>query len=99
LVANALRHTPPGGTIDVAVRRAGELIELRVADTGEGIPPDLLPHVFDRFVRGPGSGGAGLGLAIARDVVAAHGGTIAIESPPGTGTIVRLELPAAHPDN
>ncbi|TMC05344.1 MAG: HAMP domain-containing histidine kinase [Chloroflexi bacterium] len=95
LLANALRHTPAGGTVRVAVRRAGDRVELTVTDTGAGIPADLLPHVFDRFVKGPGATGTGLGLAIARDVVAAHGGTIGIESEPGAGTTVRVELPAA----
>lgn len=96
LLANAVRHTPVGGSVRVAVRRSGDRVELSVTDTGEGIPADLLPHVFDRFVKGPGSIGSGLGLAIARDVVTAHGGTIGIESRPGTGTAVRLELPAAR---
>src|SRR5207302_1338466 len=82
-----------GGTVRVAVRRAGDRVELPVTDTGAGIPADLLPHVFDRFVKGPGATGTGLGLAIARDVVAAHGGTIGIESEPGAGTTVRVELP------
>jgi two-component system, OmpR family, sensor histidine kinase BaeS len=95
LLANALRHTPAGGTVSVAVRRSGERVELAVADTGEGIPADLLPHVFDRFAKGPGSPGSGLGLAIARDVVTAHGGTIEIASEPGAGATVRLALPAA----
>jgi two-component system sensor histidine kinase BaeS len=93
LLANALRHTPAGGTVQVVVGRAGDRIELRVSDTGEGIPADLLPRVLDRFVKGPGSAGSGLGLAIARDVVTAHGGTIDIESRPGAGTIVKLALP------
>jgi signal transduction histidine kinase len=96
LLANALRHTPSGGAIRVAVRRSADGVQLSVADTGRGIPPDLLPHVFDRFVKGPGSTGSGLGLAIALDVVYAHGGTISIESPPGMGTTVTLDLPAVH---
>jgi two-component system, OmpR family, sensor histidine kinase BaeS len=95
LLANALRHTPSGGAVRVAVGRSGDRVELRVTDTGEGIPAALLPHVFDRFVKGPGSKGSGLGLAIARDVVIAHGGTIDIDSRPEAGTTVRLALPAA----
>jgi two-component system sensor histidine kinase BaeS len=93
LVANALRHTHEGGSVRVGVHRAGERVELKVVDTGEGIPPELLPHVFERFVKGSTSNGSGLGLAIARDVVLAHGGTIDIASEPGVGTTVRVELP------
>jgi two-component system sensor histidine kinase BaeS len=96
LLANALRHTPAGGTVRVALSRSGDRIGLRVSDTGEGIDADLLPRVFDRFVKGPGSAGSGLGLAIARDVVTAHGGTIGVESRPGAGTIVDVALPAAR---
>jgi two-component system sensor histidine kinase BaeS len=95
LLANALRHTPSGGAVRVAVRPSGDRVEVSMTDTGEGIQPELLPHVFDRFVKGPGSMGSGLGLAIAWDVVAAHGGTIGIESEPGSGTTVRIELPRA----
>jgi signal transduction histidine kinase len=68
-------------------------VTVEVRDTGSGIAPVLLPRVFDRFVKGPGSRGSGLGLAIARDVVAAHGGTIVAESPPGAGTTIRFTLP------
>ena len=64
-----------------------------VEDTGEGIDPDLLPRVFDRFVKGEGSAGSGLGLAIARDLVEAHGGTIEAGPRPGGGTAVRFTLP------
>jgi signal transduction histidine kinase len=97
LVANAVRHTAAGGWVRVSAAPdpAGG-VAITVADSGEGIPPELLPHVFERFVRGPGSTGSGLGLAIARDVVTAHGGAIAIESQPGAGTTVRLTLPAAE---
>ena len=67
-----------------------------VEDTGEGIPAQLLPGVFDRFVKGPGSAGSGLGLAIARDVVVAHGGSIEAQSRAGAGTTVRLTLPTSR---
>jgi signal transduction histidine kinase len=67
-----------------------------VKDTGEGIPPDLLPRVFERFVKGPNSTGSGLGLAIAHDIIAAHGGRIEIGSTPETGTAVHVRLPL-HP--
>jgi signal transduction histidine kinase len=97
LVSNALRHTPQGGSVTVSGRRAGEQLTIEVRDDGEGIAPDLLPRVFDRFVRGPGSDGTGLGLAIARDVVIAHGGTIDVRSDQGTGrsgTTFPVTLPA-----
>lgn len=93
LLSNAIRHTPAGGTVTVSAREAGEMVEIEVTDTGTGIPPDLLPNVFGRFVRGPGSEGSGLGLAIARDLVVAHGGSIIVESPPGRGTTFRFTLP------
>jgi two-component system sensor histidine kinase BaeS len=73
LITNSLRHTPAGGTVTVSAALAGGEVELSVTDTGEGIDPDLQARIFDRFVKGPGSGGSGIGLAIVRDVVAAHG--------------------------
>lgn len=94
LLANAIRHTGRSGTVMVKAVQSGDMVEVSVRDSGEGIAAELLPRVFDRFVRGPGSRGSGLGLAIARDLVAAHGGTIVAESPPGRGTIIRFTLPA-----
>ena len=90
LVANAIRHTPPGGHVTLAgsVEADGRWVRLEVIDTGPGIDPALLPHVFDRFVKGEGSRGSGLGLAIARQLVLAHGGEIAAVSPPGRGTTI-----------
>ena len=95
LVANAIRHTPPGGHVNVAgsVEADGRWVRLEVIDTGPGIDPALLPHVFDRFVKGEGSRGSGLGLAIARQLVLAHGGEIAAVSSPGGGTTMRVRLP------
>lgn len=113
LCANARAYTPPGGTISVGVRRAGGDAALTVADTGEGIPPEDLPRVWDRFYRADpararqaGQGGLGLGLAIVHAIVRAHGGRAAIRSTPGAGTTVTLTLPGAsarektetHPD-
>jgi signal transduction histidine kinase len=100
LLSNALRHTPTGGQVFVRVARTGEKVTVQVADTGTGIPSADLPHVFDRFYRGEkgGSrrgGGAGLGLAIARQLVTAHGGQITVASSPGRGTTFAIELPAA----
>jgi two-component system sensor histidine kinase BaeS len=99
LVSNALRHTPRGGTVRIVGRGvAGGGVEITVADDGEGIPPELLPRVFDRFVKGPASSGSGLGLAIVRDVVEAHGGSVGVESSPRLGTAVSIRLPAAFTD-
>jgi two-component system sensor histidine kinase BaeS len=95
LIANALRATPEGGSITAsgATTPDGRAVILSVADTGSGIDPALLPHVFDRFARGPGSRGSGLGLAIARDLVLAHGGTIDVTSRAGAGTTFTVRLP------
>jgi signal transduction histidine kinase len=94
LLQNAVRHTPPGGSVTVTAELDGEAVAFSVADTGPGIPQELLGQVFDRFVRSADSGGAGLGLAIARSLVEAHGGTIAAERPPGGGTTIRFTVPA-----
>ena len=93
LIANAIAHTPSGGSVRVSAARADGGVTVSVTDTGEGIPADLLPRIFDRFVKTPGSSGSGLGLAIARDLVTAHGGTIYAESTVGSGTTVRFTLP------
>jgi signal transduction histidine kinase len=100
LVSNALRHTPAGGRVQVEARRVpgGPGVEVTVSDTGEGIPALDLAHVFDRFYRGEKSrsratGGAGLGLAIARGIVRAHGGEIRAESETGRGTRFTFSLP------
>ncbi|HEY3162826.1 MAG TPA: HAMP domain-containing sensor histidine kinase [Candidatus Limnocylindrales bacterium] len=97
LVANAVRHTPDGGRVTIRARAAqgdaGDLVEIVVADTGPGIDPDLLPHVFERFARGAGSTGSGLGLSIARGLVELHGGAIEAVLPPAGGTEIRVRLP------
>jgi signal transduction histidine kinase len=93
LVANALRHTPAGGTVTIAGAASASSVLLVVRDSGPGIDPALLPHVFDRFVKGAESRGSGLGLAIARGLVEAHGGTISVDSTAGGGTTFRVELP------
>jgi two-component system sensor histidine kinase BaeS len=94
LLSNAIRHTPTGRSVRVTVTPSGDNAVITVTDTGEGIPPELLPRVFDRFVKGANSPGSGLGLAIAHDIVAVHGGTLTIESKLGSGTTVRLTFPA-----
>ncbi|MFC9427238.1 sensor histidine kinase [Streptomyces sp. NPDC056987] len=99
LLANARTHTPPGTTVVARVRRDGGSVVLDVRDDGPGIPPALLPHVFERFARGDASrsraaGSTGLGLAIVQAVVTAHGGTVAVESVPGR-TVFSVRLPYA----
>jgi signal transduction histidine kinase len=101
LLGNALRHTPPGGTIQVEARRTDEGVEVSISDTGEGIGAEDLPHVFERFYRGEKSrsratGGAGLGLAIAEGIVQAHGGEIGVQSSAGEGTRFYFMLPPAR---
>ena len=96
LVANALRYADSGGTVRIAGRTAGEIVVLEVIDNGPGIPPELLPTVFDRFAKSSESRGTGLGLAIAKAIVEAHGGRISAHSAPGTGTTIRVELPMAR---
>jgi signal transduction histidine kinase len=94
LVANALRYTPHGGTIVTRIAERAGNVDVSVADTGAGIAADELPRIFDRFYKGAGSSGSGLGLTIARNLVEAHGGTIRAESRPGTGTTITFSLPA-----
>jgi two-component system sensor histidine kinase BaeS len=93
LLANALRHTPAGGSVDVAARLVGEDVEVTVRDTGTGMQADELDRIFERFYRSPDSPGSGLGLSIARDLVQAHGGTITATSEPGKGTAIGFTLP------
>ncbi|MCW3050905.1 MAG: Alginate biosynthesis sensor protein KinB [Chthonomonadales bacterium] len=97
LLNNAIRHTPSGGTITVSVSAVGKQVQFTVKDTGSGIPAEYLPHIFDRFVQVPGAtqGGAGLGLAIAKTIIEAHGGTIRAQSDPGNGSALQFSLPAA----
>lgn len=100
LLSNALRHTPEGGQITIRATYNGLAVRTVVADTGEGIPPKDLPHVFDRFWRAERSrsrewGGSGLGLAIARHLVQAHGGEMGVESEVGQGSRFWFTLPVA----
>ena len=101
LVENAVRHTPPGGTVEVEVARAdASALSVAVRDTGEGIAPELLPRVFDRFVRADesrSSEGAGLGLAIVKRIATLHGGTVRVESTLGAGSTFSLVLPITPP--
>ncbi|WP_437804219.1 ATP-binding response regulator [Sorangium sp. So ce693] len=100
LVSNAIKFTPKGGCVDVTLTREGARVVLDVHDTGQGIEPEFLPHIFDRFRQADASvarhhGGLGLGLAIVKHVVERHGGTIRAESTgPGAGARFIVELPA-----
>jgi signal transduction histidine kinase len=101
LLDNALTHTPEHGRITVSATRASDALELAVEDSGTGIAPEHLSHVFDRFYRADpsrarSSGGAGLGLAIVRQLAVAHGGEIRAESPPGRGARFALTIPIAR---
>jgi signal transduction histidine kinase len=95
LLSNALRHTPAEGRVSVAVRQRAEGLSLSVSDTGEGMDAETASHAFDRFWRSADSTGAGLGLAIVRDLVTAHGGTVELTSEPGRGTTVVCTFPRA----
>ncbi|GHH48283.1 sensor histidine kinase [Lentzea cavernae] len=102
LVANAVRYTPPGGEVVVKLFQADDRAVIEVADTGTGIAPEDLPHVFDRFWRADKSrsrrtGGSGLGLAITRHLVEAHGGSVSVRSTLGQGSTFRISLPAGDP--
>jgi two-component system OmpR family sensor kinase/two-component system sensor histidine kinase BaeS len=97
LIANALRYTPPSGRVSVDARRAQAVVEVRVRDTGMGISPDALDHIFDRFYKSAESRGAGLGLAIAKQLVEAHGGAISASSVVGKGTDIQFTLPIESP--
>ncbi|MFD5769488.1 sensor histidine kinase [Streptomyces sp. NPDC127049] len=101
LLANARTHTPPGTTVTARVRGEGAAVVVEIEDDGPGIPPELLPTVFERFARGDASrsrqaGSTGLGLAIVRAVVVAHGGEVTVDSGPGR-TVFRVRFPAAAP--
>jgi signal transduction histidine kinase len=96
LMMNSFRYTPSGGEVVLSARAANGTVKLQVRDNGKGISPEDLPHVFDRFYRGdktrPQNGESGLGLAIAKSIIEAHGGTIDVESEPGKGTAFTITL-------
>jgi signal transduction histidine kinase len=104
LVENAVKHTGSGDEIRLSARREGDLVAMVVADSGTGMPADQLKRIFERFARLDGSrsrdlGGVGLGLAIVKAIMRAHGGTVAVASTPGSGSIFQLVLPLeAAPD-
>jgi len=104
LVDNALKFTPAGGNITLRAAQASSGIQVEVADTGAGISPEALPHIFDRFYQAdpsrPGGRkhGSGLGLAIVKEIVGAHGGKISVRSEPGTGSTFTVSLPLTTPE-
>jgi two-component system heavy metal sensor histidine kinase CusS len=104
LVSNAVAHTPSGGSIVLATTLGtgaeASTVRIEVSDTGEGIPPEALPKVFDRFYRvdtsrSQASGGTGLGLAIVQSIMLLHGGSVGIDSQVGQGTRVTLRMPVS----
>lgn len=101
LVGNAVKFTERGGSVTVRAEASGEMVRVAVIDTGVGIPPEHLPHIFDRYWharRQSRTVGTGLGLAIARGIVEAHGGSISVESALGGGTTFLFTLPAVESD-
>lgn len=100
LLDNAVAHTPGGGTITVTARRQDGWVAIDVADTGEGIPAEEIPNIFERFYRvdksrARSTGGHGLGLTIARRLVEAHGGKIEVESELGKGSRFTFTVPVS----
>jgi signal transduction histidine kinase len=98
---NALQHTPPGGTVVLGLEQCGGQASLTVRDTGEGIPADALPHLFERFYRTDPSrarnrGGAGLGLAIVKWIAESHKGSVSVSSVIGQGSLFTIKLPLIH---
>jgi signal transduction histidine kinase len=98
LLDNAIRHTPSGGRVGIALESGDAQLRIRVVDTGTGIAPEALPHLFDRFYRGDPArsrqdGGFGLGLAIVKWVAESHGGTVEVFSQPGAGSTFTVTLP------
>jgi signal transduction histidine kinase len=98
LIANAVKYTPAGGTLEITLLHEGPMARVDLTDSGIGIPEDALPHIFDRFyrvdqARNRMDGGSGLGLSIVQALVKAHGGRIAVRSVPGSGSTFSVFLP------
>ena len=100
-IDNAVKHTPPGGRIDVETLRTGASVAIRIMDRGPGLDPDELPRVFERFFRGRSetdlaNQGLGIGLAIGKAVVERHGGSITLANREGGGAVLEIMLPVAE---
>jgi signal transduction histidine kinase len=95
LLGNAFKHTPPGGVVTLSARSHGSQVLITVRDTGEGIAPDDLERIFDRYwqARSHGRSGAGLGLTIVKGIVEAHGGRVWVESELGKGSAFHFTVP------
>ena len=101
ILKNAVAHTRKGGSIRITASQRGKWVEVSVSDTGEGIPAEDLPHIFERFYRvdksrARATGGSGLGLTIARRLIEAHGGTLVVQSKLGEGSRFSFTLPIAE---
>ena len=99
LLSNAARYCRPGDTVTITTAQVADRVSIELADTGPGIAPEELPRIFDRFWRGSASravGGTGIGLAVVKELIVAHGGTVTADSRPGRGTSFILRLPRAH---
>jgi signal transduction histidine kinase len=101
VAANAIRHTPDGGSVALRAEPAGDRVRISVTDSGPGIPPEHLPHIFDRFYKADAAragttipSGSGLGLSIVRAIVHQHGGEVSADNLPGGGAVFTLLLPA-----
>ena len=101
LLLNAAQATPAGGSITIAaeLERTAGVVELRVTDSGSGIPADILPHIFEPFFTTKRGKGTGLGLSISQNYVRSHGGDIQVESVEGSGATVRVTFPVHQPGN
>jgi two-component system OmpR family sensor kinase len=102
LLGNAVVHTPSGTPVEVAVRRDGTSVVIKVSDRGPGLPPGAEQQVFERFwradgSRSPGDGGSGLGLSIVREIVRRHEGAVEAANRPGGGAVFTVRLPAPPP--
>jgi signal transduction histidine kinase len=97
LLSNAIRHTPPGGLVAARVVAESDAVSIEVRDTGEGIAPEALGRVWERFYRGHDGAGAGLGLTLVKELAESMGGSVAVHSTPGEGSCFSVRLPAARP--